>query len=86
MHAPGHADAEPTPPLWAALFSGPSTTYIVPSDAGLNLLEDLSRRPVSLASYIDGGYSQLEVPSIDAHSADDLRTQHFRNLASNPRT
>ena len=80
VHAPRRADAEPTAPLWAALFSGPSTTYIVPSDAGLNLLEDLSRRPVSLASYINGGYSQLGLPSIDAHSADDLRTQHFTSF------
>lgn len=67
-------------PLWAALFGGTATTYVVPADAGLNLLEDLSRRPVTLAGYIDGGYSQLTLPSLDAHSADDLRTQRYTSF------
>jgi hypothetical protein len=67
-------------PLWAALFDGSAPTYIVPADAGLNLLEDLSHRPVTLANYIDGGYAQLTLPSFDPHSADDLRTQHFTSF------
>lgn len=67
-------------PLWAALFGGSATTYVVPADAGLNLLEDLSHRPVTLADYIEGGYSRLTLPSLDPHSADDLRTQHFTSF------
>ena len=72
-----HASQEPAHALWEALFSGPANTYIVPADAGFNLLEDLSRRPVSLADYIDGKYLELPLPGVDAHSADDLRTQRF---------
>src|SRR6202034_703985 len=48
--------------------------------AGLNLLEDLSHRPVNLADYIQGGYSQLALPGFDPHSADDLRSQHFTSF------
>lgn len=29
-------------PLWDALFNGRSTTYIVPADAGFNIIEDLA--------------------------------------------
>lgn len=82
LHA-WHSDpaaAEPTAPLWNALFAAPATTYIVPADAGLNLLEDLARRPMPLAEYIDGGYSGLTLPPVDAHSAEDLRSQHFTSF------
>ena len=72
--------AEPTASLWAALFGSSATTYIVPADAGLNLLEDLSRRPLPLAEYINGGYSTIALPPMDPHSADDLRTQRFTSF------
>ena len=67
-------------PLWAALFGGPGNTFIVPADAGFNLLEDLSRRPLPLAEYIKGGYLELPLEGVDAHSADDLRTQQFTSF------
>jgi hypothetical protein len=72
--------ASPAAPLWAALFRSDMNTWIVPSDAGLNLLEDLSRRPVSLADYISGGAARLALPAIDAHSQQDLRNQHFTSF------
>ncbi|MGB7265039.1 MAG: hypothetical protein WBC92_05970 [Terracidiphilus sp.] len=68
---------EPAHVLWAALFSGPGNSYIVPSDAGFNLLEDLSRRPVPLADYIAGTYETLPLAGVDPHSAEDLRTQQL---------
>ena len=43
-------------------------TWIVPSDAGLNLLEDLSRRPVSLAGYISGGAARVAASPCGATS------------------
>ena len=67
--APQPADA-----LWAALFDGPENTFIVPADASFNLLEDLARRPMPLADYIQGDYLELPLAGIDAHSADDLRS------------
>jgi hypothetical protein len=70
----------PASPLWATLFAGSETTYIVPADAGLNIIEDLSHRPVPLGEYIHGGWSGLALPPMDAHSAEDLRSQHFTSF------
>jgi hypothetical protein len=68
---------EPAHALWAALFGGPENSYIVPSDAGFNLLEDLSHHPVPLAEYIQGSYEELPLAGVDAHSAADLRSQQL---------
>jgi hypothetical protein len=76
--APATQQAEsPAHVLWAALFSGPANCFIVPSDAGFNLLEDLSRRPVPLAQYIAGSYQTMPLGGVDAHSAEDLRSQQL---------
>jgi hypothetical protein len=71
---------EPVHSLWKALFDGPTSTYIVPADAGFNLLEDLSRRPLPLADYMQGGYLELPLSGVDAHSAQDLRSQQFTSF------
>jgi hypothetical protein len=68
---------EPAHVLWTALFSGSANCFVVPSDAGFNLLEDLSRRPVPLAEYIAGSYQNLPLAGVDAHSAEDLRSQQL---------
>lgn len=68
---------EPAHALWAALFNGPENSYIVPSDAGFNLIEDLSHRPVPLAEYIQGSYEELPLTGVDPHSASDLRSQQL---------
>jgi hypothetical protein len=75
-----HRTPQPADPLWAALFDGPANTYIVPADAGFNLLEDLARRSLPLADYIKGAYLDLPLAGVDAHSADDLRSQHFTSF------
>lgn len=68
---------EPAHALWVAMFGGPANCYVVPSDAGFNLLEDLSHRPVPLAEYIAGNYEKLPLAGVDAHSAQDLRSQQL---------
>jgi hypothetical protein len=68
---------DPAHVLWSALFNGSLNCYIVPSDAGFNLLEDFSRRPVPLAEYIAGSYQSLQLRGVDAHSAEDLRSQQL---------
>jgi hypothetical protein len=68
---------EPARPLWKALFGGSGNSYIVPSDAGFNLIEDLSRQPQPLAQYIEGSYANLPLGGVDPHSAEDLRTQQL---------
>jgi hypothetical protein len=81
--ARGHnspAPPQPVHPLWAALFQGSANTYIVPADAGFNILEDLSHRPLELPDYIQSGYLKLPLPRIDEHSAGDLRSQQFTSF------
>jgi hypothetical protein len=75
-----HPPSSPTDPLWHALFDSPLNTYIIPSDAGFNLLEDVSHQPMPLADYIKAGYLNLHLPGIDTHSADDLRSQEFTSF------
>jgi hypothetical protein len=67
-------------PLWDALFNGPSTTYIVPSDAGFNIIEDLAHQPMQLPDYIGRDYIKTDLPQVDPHSAADLRTQDFSSF------
>ena len=74
------ATAAPLHSLWQAMLDGPENTYIVPPDAGLNLVEDLSHHPLPLADYIQSGYSQLPLPGFDSHSADDLRMHEFTDF------
>jgi hypothetical protein len=68
-----HRTPNPRDPLWAAIFEDTRNTYIVPADAGFNLLEDLSHSTFPLADYLKGGYLDLPLAGVDAHSADDLR-------------
>jgi hypothetical protein len=72
--------AEPIHQLWAALFGGPANCYIVPADAGFNLLEDLSHHAMPLALYMKGSYVNLRLSQVDDHSAEDLRTQQFTSF------
>jgi hypothetical protein len=75
-----HVEVAPLRSLWQAMLDGPGDTYIVPPDAGLNLVEDLSHHPLPLTDYIESGYSKLPLPGFDSHSADDLRTHEFTDF------
>jgi len=74
-HTPDHPNL-----LLTSIFDPTHITYIVPPDAGLNLMEDMSRHPLPLAQYIHGGYLDLPLPPMDAHSTTDMRTQEFTNF------
>jgi hypothetical protein len=67
-------------PVWAALFDGKRNTFIVPADIGFDLLEDLSHRPMALADYLKGGYLELPLPGVDAHTAEGLRSQRLTSF------
>jgi hypothetical protein len=74
---------EPAGLLWMAMLQGSGNTYIVPPDAGLNLVEDLSHQSMPLADYLRGKYLDLPLPGVDPHSETDLRAQQltgFTNL------
>lgn len=74
------ATDDSTSPLWAALFGGPANCYIVPADAGFNLLEDMTHRSLPLGTYVNGNYLDVNLPQMDEHTADDLRGQHFTSF------
>lgn len=71
-----------TSPLWHALLDGPLNTYIVPSDAGYNLLDDISNKTMALADYINGAYNTVPLPALDEHSARDMRSQQFTSYVA----
>ncbi len=77
---PSPPPMEPIRQLWTALFDGPANCYIVPADAGFNLLEDLSHHPIPLALYMKGSYLTQPLSQIDDHSAEDLHTQQFTSF------
>lgn len=79
-HWRGNGSVEPTQALWHALLEGPETTYIVPPDAGFNLVEDISHHSVPLAEYMHSTYSELPMPQLDAHSVADLRSQQLTDF------
>jgi hypothetical protein len=45
--------------LWAELFTANRDTFIVPSDAGLVIMQRLVDRPVPLSNYVNGTYRTL---------------------------
>ncbi|WP_052294853.1 hypothetical protein [Acidobacterium capsulatum] len=68
-------------PLWATLFSRGHDTLIVPADAGVGILQNLSQQPASLTSYSNGEYlSSVRVKNADQGSIDDLRTQRYTSM------
>ncbi len=76
------ADGDASRVLWRALLAGSASTYIVPPDAGFNLLEDMSRRSVPLASYIKGNFADMPLASVNNHTDQDLRTQQYTDFVS----
>jgi hypothetical protein len=72
--------AEPSQLLWKAMLQGPGDTFIVPPDAGLNLIEDLSHQPLPLADYLKAEYLDRPLPGVDAHSEADLRSQQLTDF------
>ena len=69
-----------TDPIWAALFDGKRSTYIVPADIGFDLLEDSSHRPMTLADYLKGGYLDLALPGVNPNVAEGLRSQRLTSF------
>jgi hypothetical protein len=71
---------EPAQLLWKAMLQGPGDTFIVPPDAGLNLIEDLSHQPLPLADYLKADYLDRPLPGVDTHSESDLRSQQLTDF------
>jgi hypothetical protein len=71
---------EPAQLVWKAMLQGPGDTFIVPPDAGLNLIEDLSHQPLPLADYLKADYLDRPLPGVDTHGESDLRSQQLTDF------
>jgi hypothetical protein len=74
--------SDPARLLWQAAMPVNGTTYVVPTDAGFNLMEDMTHRSLSLADYIKGQYADMPSASVDVHTRQDLSTQPYTDFVS----
>jgi len=73
--------SNPARTLWHAILPDNGTTYVVPSDAGFNLMEDISHRRLPLADYI-GTYDGIATSSLNTHTRQDLNSQRYTDFVS----
>lgn len=73
---------DPQRVFWRNVMPVSRTTYIVPADAGFNLLEDISHSTVPLAEYIKGAYGTMPTDAVDQHTSQDLRLQQYTDFVS----
>jgi hypothetical protein len=74
--------SDPARLLWQAAMPANGITYVVPTDAGFNLMEDMAHRSLSLADYIKGQYADMPSASVDVHTRQDLSTQPYTDFVS----
>ena len=68
-------------PLWSQIFDRNHQTLIVPSDAGIVMIQNLTGHLVSLSEYINRDYLSFKSPyNIDAQNMRDLDAQRYTNV------
>lgn len=73
--------ADPLHDFWNAVLPQKGNTFVIPPDAGFNLMEDMSRRAVPLALYIRGTYD-MPASVLDTHAGRDLRSEQYTDFIS----
>jgi hypothetical protein len=72
---------DPSHPLWAQLFDKSHETLVVPSDAGIVMIQNLTGHLVPLSEYINRDYLSLKSPyKIDEQNMRDLDAQRYTNV------
>jgi hypothetical protein len=73
--------ADPLHPLWSRLFDKSHQTLIVPSDAGIVMIQNLTGHLVPLSEYINRDYLSLKSPyKVDEQNMRDLDAQRYTNI------
>jgi hypothetical protein len=73
--------ADPLHPLWSRLFDKSHQTLIVPSDAGIVMIQNLTGHLVPLSEYINRDYLSLKSPyKVDEQNMKDLDAQRYTNI------
>ena len=74
--------ADPCHPLWSQVFDKEHQTFLVPSDDGIVMFQNLTGHSVHLAEYINRDYLSIKSPlKIDAQNLADLDAQRYTNIA-----
>jgi hypothetical protein len=75
-------EAQTNHAFWSQVFQSGRYTFVVPGDAGLVIMQGLTRRPVSLADYIQGNYhsSQLAANHLDRPDTNDLGMRRYTSI------
>jgi hypothetical protein len=81
-HWPRSTTSSPSGTLWHAVLPDRQTIYVVPPDAGFNLMEDMSHRRFPLADYIRGSFDEIPASPLNSHTRQDLNTQRYTDFIS----
>ena len=74
--------ADPCHPLWSQVFDKDRQTFLVPSDDGIVMFQNLTGHSVHLAEYVNREYLSIKSPfNIDAQNLEDLDAQRYTNIA-----
>jgi hypothetical protein len=76
------SSSDPSRILWHAILPDHGTVYVVPSDAGFNLMEDMSHRRLPLADYIRGSFDEIAATSLNSHTRQDLYSERYTDFVS----
>ncbi len=72
---------DPLHPLWAQLFNKTHQTFLVPSDDGIVMFQNLTGHSVHLSEYINRDYLTLNLPrQTDAANMADLDKQRYTSV------
>jgi hypothetical protein len=72
----------PPDPLWSQIFNKDRQTFLVPSDDGIVMFQNLTGHSVHLAEYVNRDYLSTKSASrIDAQNLADLDAQRYTNIA-----
>jgi hypothetical protein len=80
-HQASRSSEDPAHPLWAQLLDQRRQTLIVPSDAGIVMIQNLTGQLVPLSEYINRDYLSLRSPyNVDDQNMRDLGAQRYTNV------
>jgi hypothetical protein len=73
---------DPCHPLWSQVFDKDRQTFVVPSDDGIVMFQNLTGHSVHLEEYINRNYLSVKSSfKIDAQNLADLDAQRYTNIA-----
>jgi hypothetical protein len=77
-----HPSADSSHVLWTQLFDTAHQTFLVPSDDGIVMIQNLTHHSVSLSEYVNRDYLSVKSPyKIDAANMTDLDAQRYTSVA-----